>query len=77
MWVLFSLDEQAAEKFSGCISETVMFRKLILGRNIGWVYTVLVHSVMVLSSFIMIFDLAVETLSLKIVSGLYLRKCKG
>ena len=56
----------------GCISVTIRCRKLILGRDIGlgrrcatsW------------SDLDLTFDLAVVTLSLKILSGLYLRNHK-
>ena len=50
-----------------CISETVRCRKLILGRDIG---------AMSWCDLDLTFDLAAVTLSLKILSGLYLRNCK-
>ena len=52
----------------GCISETVRCRKLILGRDIGW-------GCRFAASWYdldLTFDLAVVTLSLKILFGLYL-----
>ena len=56
----------------GCISETVRCRKLILGRDIGWGCSCATSW----SDFDLTFDLAVVTLSLKILSGLYLGNCK-
>ena len=56
----------------GCISETIRRRKLILGRT-------LVGGCMCATSWFdldLTFDLAVVTLSLKILSGLYLRNHK-
>ena len=55
----------------GCISETVRCRKLILGRDIGRCRCATSWCDRDLT-----FDLAVVTLSLKILSGLYLRNCK-
>ena len=52
----------------GCISETVRCRKLILGRDIGWGC----RCAMSWSDLDLTFDLAVVTLSLKILFGLYL-----
>ena len=51
----------------GCISETVSCRKLILGRDIGWGCRCATSW----SDLDLTFDLAVVTLSLKILSGLY------
>ena len=56
----------------GCISETVRCRKLILGRDIGWGCRCATSW----SDLDLTFDLAVVTLSLKILSGLYLGNCK-
>ena len=56
----------------GCISETVRFRKLILTR-------ILVRGCRCATSWSdldLTFDLAIVTLSLKILSGLYLRNRK-
>ena len=52
----------------GCISETVRCRKLIRGRDIGWGCRCATSW----SDLDLTFDLAVVTLSLKILSGLYL-----
>ena len=52
----------------GCISETVRCRKFILGRDIGWGCRCATSW----SDLDLTFDLAVVTLSLKILSGLYL-----
>ena len=59
--------------YSGCISETVRYRKLILLRDIGWGSV----SVNVKGDLDFTFDLAVVTLSLKILSRLYLINCKA
>ena len=53
----------------GCILETVRCRKFILGRDIGWGVCRCATS---WSDLDLTFDLAVVTLSLKILSGLYL-----
>ena len=64
---------QAAGKvWPGCISETVKCRKLILGRDIGWGYRCATSW----CNLDWTFDLAVVTLSLKILSGLYLENHK-
>ena len=55
----------------GCISETVRCRKLILGTLVRGCSCATSWSDLDLT-----FDLAVVTLSLKILSGLYLRNCK-
>ena len=55
----------------GCISETIRCRKLILGRDIRGCRCATSWSDLDLT-----FDLAVVTLSLKILSGLYLRNRK-
>ena len=52
----------------GCISETVRCRKFILGRDIGWGC----RCAPSWPDLDLTFDLAVVTLSLKILSGLYL-----
>ena len=49
-----------------CVSETIRCRKLILGRDIGWGCRYAMS----------LFDLALVTMSLKILSGLSLRSCK-
>ena len=54
----------------GCISETVRCRKFILGRDIGWGGRGVCATSW--SDLDLTFDLAVVTLSLKILSGLYL-----
>ena len=56
----------------GCISETVRCRKLILGRDIGWGCRCATSW----SDLDLTFDLAVVTLTFKILSGLYLRNRK-
>ena len=56
----------------GCNSETIRCRKLILGRDIGWG----VQVCNIMCDLDLTFDLAVVTLSLKILSGLYLRNHK-
>ena len=59
--------------YPGCISETVRCRKLILG------YGILVRGCRCATSWCdldLTFDLAVVTLTYKILSGLYLRNCK-
>ena len=69
VWVLSGWVGGRREKVCpGCISETVRCRKLILGRDIGW-------GCRCATSWYdldLTFDLAVVTLSLKILSGLYL-----
>ena len=55
-----------------CISETVRCRKLILGRDIGWVYSCAPSWY----DLDVTFDLAVVTLTFKFLSGLYLRNRK-
>ena len=52
----------------GCISETVRCRKFILGMDSGWGCRCATSW----SNLDLTFDLAVVTLSLKILSGLYL-----
>ena len=52
----------------GCISETVRCRKFILGRDIGWGCRCSTSW----CDLVLAFDLATVTLSLKILSGLYL-----
>ena len=52
----------------GCISETVRCKKFILGRDNGWGCRCATSW----SDLDLTFDLAVVTLSLKILSGLYL-----
>ena len=54
---------------SGCISETVRCRKLILGKDIGLGGVGVQHHGVTLD---LTFDLAVMTLTYKILSGLYL-----
>ena len=56
----------------GCISETVRCRKLILGRDIS----IGCRCATSWCDLDLTFDLAAVTLSLKILSGLYLRNCK-
>ena len=56
----------------GFISETVRCRKVILGGDIGWGC----KCATLLSDLDLTFDLAVVTLTYKILSGLYLRNCK-
>ena len=56
----------------GCISETVRYRKFILGRDIGWGCRCATSW----SDLDLTLDLAVVTLTFKILSGLYLRNCK-
>ena len=53
---------------TGCISETIRCRKCILGRDIGWGC----RCVMSWSDLDLAFYLATVTMSLKILSGLYL-----
>ena len=55
----------------GCISETVRYRKLILGRDIGWGC----RCGILWCDLDVIFVIAVVTVSLKILTGLYLRNC--
>ena len=56
----------------GYISETVRCMKLILGRDIGWGC----RCAMSWCDLDLTFDLAIVTLNLKILSGLYLGNCK-
>ena len=56
----------------GCISETVKCRKLIFGRDISWGVVRMCRCATSWSDLDLTFDLAVVTLSLKILSGLYL-----
>ena len=65
VWVLFlpMVGGWRGKVCPGCISETVRCRKVILGRDIGFYPD-------------LILDFAVVTLSLKILSGRYLRKRK-
>ena len=56
----------------GCISETLRCRKFILGRDIGWECRCATSW----SDLDLTFDLAVVTLSLKILSRLYLSNHK-
>ena len=58
--------------FLGCISETVRCRKLILGRDIGWGC----RCAKSWCDLDLTFDLAVVTLTFKILSGLYRGSCK-
>ena len=64
--------EQWEKVCPDCISETVRCRKLIPGRDIGWGCRCATS----LCDLDLTFDLAVVTLSLKILSGLYLGNCK-
>ena len=56
----------------GCISETIRCRKVKLGRDIGWE----VKYAMSWCDLDLTFDLIVVTLSLRILSRLYLINCK-
>ena len=62
----------AGKVCQGCISGTIRCRKLILDRDIGWEC----RCATPWSDLDFTFDLALVTLSLKILSGLYLRNCK-
>ena len=56
----------------GSVSETIRCKMLILGSDIGWGY----KSAMLWCDLDLTVDLAIVTLILKIVSGLYLRNHK-
>ena len=62
----------AGKACPGCISEVVRCRKLILGKDIGWGCRCATSW----CDLDLTLDLAIMTLSLKILSGLYLGNCK-